>query len=143
MIFLDSNILLYACGIHGEEDVRTAKALAIVESSQPMAISMQVIQEFFDNAIRPKRPRHLTVDEALGFVAQWRRFEVVTTNMALFDDAVAIGRRYKFRYWDCAIIAAAASIGCRTVLSEDMQHGQRIDQLTIINPFLSASGDQS
>ena len=100
-------------------------------------------KNFFDNAIRPKRPRHSIVDEALGFVAPWCRFEVVTTNMALFDDALAIGRRYKFRYWDCAIIAAAASIGCRTVLSEDMQHSQKIDQLTNINPVLSASGDQS
>jgi predicted nucleic acid-binding protein len=135
LIFLDTNVLLYACGIHGEEDVRTAKALEIVSSNQRIAISMQVIQEFFDNAIRPKRPRHLTVDEAIGFVTQWRQFEVVPTTLNIFDDAVAIRQRYKFRYWDCAILAAAGSIGCHTVLSEDMQHGQKIGDITIINPF--------
>jgi predicted nucleic acid-binding protein len=135
LIFLDTNVLLYACGIHDEDDPRTAMALEIVAAEESYAVSLQVIQEFFDNAIRPKRPRHLSVQEALNYIYAWRQFEVVPLTLALFDDAIAIRQRYKYRYWDCAILAAAIQAGCDTVYSEDMQHDQGIDGVRIVNPF--------
>jgi predicted nucleic acid-binding protein len=35
-----------------------------------------------------------------------------------------------------AIIAAALEASCSRLYSEDLQHGQRIERLTIENPFL-------
>lgn len=136
MIFLDSNILIYASGLHGDDDERTAKARAIVISPQSFAISVQVLQEFYDRVTRKSRARHLSHAHAMALIAQWRCFEVHPLTPATFDQAIALHERFGYRYWDSAIIAAALALGCETLYSEDMQHGQKIDTLVIINPFL-------
>ena len=51
--------------------------------------------------------------------------------------AFVIEDRYRFSWWDSLIIAAAKKGGCRYLLTEDMQHRQNIDGLTIIDPFQS------
>lgn len=137
MIFLDSNILIYASGIHGLDDPRTGQARAIVDADVPYAISVQVLHEFYDRVTRAKRgSKALSPDRALAFVAQWRTFEVEPLTLSLFDRALRIEARFGFRYWDCAVIAAAQACGCETLYSEDMQHGQNVDGLRIVNPFL-------
>jgi len=44
-------------------------------------------------------------------------------------------QRYAVSFWDGLIIAAARRLGCVRLLSEDLQAGQRIDGLEIVNPF--------
>jgi predicted nucleic acid-binding protein len=44
--------------------------------------------------------------------------------------------RYGFHFYDSLIVAAALEAGCSRLFSEDLQHGQRIDGLTVENPFL-------
>ena len=39
------------------------------------------------------------------------------------------------RFYDSLIVAAALEAGCTRLLSEDLQHGQQIEGLTIENPF--------
>lgn len=137
MIFLDSNILVYATGLNGISDPRTAKARAIVAADEAYAVSLQVIQEFYDRVTRAYGATPaLPADEALAFVAQWRTFRVEPLTLDLFDRATQIEARFGYRYWDCAILAAAQAAGCHTLLSEDMQHDQRIGSLRIVNPFL-------
>ena len=46
-------------------------------------------------------------------------------------------RSFGLNYWDALIVAAAAQSGCTHLLTEDMQHGQQIDAVTLINPFES------
>ncbi|MEO5344322.1 MAG: nucleic-acid-binding protein, partial [Gammaproteobacteria bacterium SHHR-1] len=47
-----------------------------------------------------------------------------------------IASRYSLSHYDSLILAAALEAGCSVVYSEDMQHGQQINnRLTIINPF--------
>lgn len=47
-----------------------------------------------------------------------------------------ISERYNFSHWDSMIVAAAIEAGCSTLYSEDLHHGQVIEGVTIINPFL-------
>jgi predicted nucleic acid-binding protein len=54
----------------------------------------------------------------------------------LHEMAVNIARRQNFSIYDSLIVAAAQHTGCAVLYSEDLQHGQRIDQLTIRNPFV-------
>lgn len=70
MIFLDTNILIYASGLHGEEDLRTRKAREIVTSPHSFAISVQVLQEFYDRVTRQSRGRHLSHDQAVALIGQ-------------------------------------------------------------------------
>jgi len=38
-------------------------------------------------------------------------------------------------YWDALIVASAQQAGCRYLLTEDLQHGQQLGAVTVINPF--------
>jgi len=50
-----------------------------------------------------------------------------------------IQRRFQVSYWDAAILAAAKRLGCHTVYSEDMNHGQDYDGVCVVNPFLAVA----
>jgi predicted nucleic acid-binding protein len=60
----------------------------------------------------------------------------------LYSSAIEIQTRYRYSFYDALIIAAALEAGCTRLLSEDMQHGQRIEGMTIENPFLPEVPDR-
>jgi predicted nucleic acid-binding protein len=50
--------------------------------------------------------------------------------------SLALNERYGYSYYDCLIIASALEANCNILYSEDMQHGQVIENtLKIVNPF--------
>jgi predicted nucleic acid-binding protein len=53
----------------------------------------------------------------------------------LHERALEIHERYHYSYYDSLIVAAALEAGCTRLFTEDMQDGQRIDGMTIRNPF--------
>jgi predicted nucleic acid-binding protein len=99
------------------------------------SISFQVVQETLNVFTRkvqvPAKPHDAQrfLDEVL--VPLWR----VMPTQRLYEHALGIQARYQYRFYDALIIAAALSAGCTRLLSEDLQHGQRIEGLTIENPF--------
>ncbi|MDP3217965.1 MAG: hypothetical protein Q8S73_27920, partial [Deltaproteobacteria bacterium] len=51
--------------------------------------------------------------------------------------AFEIRERYRFSWWDSLIVASALETECEQLYTEDLQHGQIIeDRLRIVNPFL-------
>jgi predicted nucleic acid-binding protein len=52
---------------------------------------------------------------------------------------VSLGRelhlRYRYSWWDCLLLASAVDLGCTHFLSDDLQDGQAIEGLTIVDPF--------
>src|SRR5207247_8034709 len=99
------------------------------------ARSVQVLQGFYVRVTRPSRPRPLPHDMAVRLMQAWMRFPVVDMTTAILRDALGIRERYRFNYWDCAIVAAARASGCDTVFTEDLTHGQIVEGVRIINPF--------
>lgn len=59
----------------------------------------------------------------------------VQPSAELFRAGLALQSRYGFGFYGSLIIAAALSAGCSRLYSTDFQHGQRIEGLTIENPF--------
>jgi predicted nucleic acid-binding protein len=49
--------------------------------------------------------------------------------------AIATRHRFQLSYWDAAILEAARSLGCDTVLSEDLSSTQDYGGLQVQNPF--------
>ena len=134
MRFVDTNVLLYAVSTLPDEAAKATKAQALL-TDRDLAMSVQVLQEFYVQATRKSRPEPLTHDEALGFIHSWRRFFVHDITMEILDDALAIKARYQLSYWDSAIIAAAIASNCSKVLSEDMSDGQDYAGVKVVNPF--------
>ena len=132
--FIDTNILLYSISRDlGETDKRDC-AVALL-AADDLALSAQVLQEFYVQATRPGREHPLPHDVAAGLVRAWARFPVQEISLEIVTAAMAIHARHGFSYWDSAIVAAAEAMECRELLSEDLSHGQRIGRLRIFNPF--------
>jgi predicted nucleic acid-binding protein len=133
--FIDTNVLIYSISVDEKESVKRELAIRLLESRQ-CCLSVQVLSEFHVQSTRATRAAPLSREIAAGLVRRWMRFEVQDNTVALLSDALDLQARYRFSYWDCAIIAAARSRGCDELASEDMRHGQTIDGVTIVNPFI-------
>lgn len=133
-VFLDTNILLYACS-SATEDASKRKIAEELITRSAFAISAQVLQEFIANALR--KPKlgisESNIDAALRMAAMVR---VVPITHELIVSAVILRRKFSLPHWDATIIAAAQSISCGIVYSEDMSHGQDYGGTRVINPFL-------
>lgn len=57
----------------------------------------------------------------------------------LYRAAIEIQSRYGFHFYDSLIVAAALEAGCDRLLPEDFQDGQRIEGLSVVNPFRDVS----
>ena len=138
--FVDTNILLYAVSALSEDSAKRDRALSLLEDGD-LALSVQVIQEFYVQATRPSRPDALTAEQALRFLEAIDSFPVQPMTEQIFQQAASISRRFGLSYWDSAILAAADAIGCEVVLSEDMSSEQDYDGMRVINPFQGSRSD--
>jgi predicted nucleic acid-binding protein len=130
--FLDTNILLYAASsAKSEQDKRTkARELLAMEGG---GLSVQVQAEFYVNATGKFKLPH---DKVVGILESLDSYPVLALTEAVFWAALQIKGRYQLSYWDSAIIAAALELGCHTVYSEDLNHGQSYAGVRVINPFV-------
>ena len=132
-VFLDSNIVLYALG---DDEAKCAVATGLL-AAWP-TISTQVINECSHVLRRKLRISPTQTAEELENVIDL--VQLVDVGVHEIRAAWMLATRYGFSHYDSLIIAAALSAGCATLYTEDMQHGQVIDErLTLINPFLSGA----
>jgi predicted nucleic acid-binding protein len=130
--FLDTNILLYAASSAKSEQHKRIKARELL-AMEGGGLSVQVQAEFYVNATTKFKLPH---DKTILILESLDSFPVLAVNEAEFWAALQIKDRYKLSYWDSAIIAAAVELGCHTVYSEDLNHGQTYAGLLVINPFI-------
>ncbi len=139
-IFIDSNILVYAYCTDVPEKQRVAQAL--VEDCLRYGIgfiSPQVLGEFFVT-ITKKVSRGLSDKEARQEMESFQGLTVVDIDRDMVMQAMDIKIRYQVHYWDALIIAAAQRAGCRTIMSEDLSHGQKYGNIAVNNPFIAKVG---
>ena len=127
--FLDTNILIYA---FAADDPRSDLAEALVAAGG--VISVQVLNEFVNVSRRKLGREWADIENAVGVLRDLLDAPIPLT-VELHDAAIALARDHGFAFYDALIVAAASQSGCVTLYSEDMQHGQTIDGLTIRNPF--------
>lgn len=127
--FFDTNIILYALS---DETRRKEQVVELLDngctlSTQVLAESANVMRRKFGCSLTEIEGFH---DTLLG-ICRLQCIESTTIRQALL-----VAGRYGFSVYDSLIISTALDAGCATLYSEDMQHGQLIDnRLTIINPF--------
>ena len=134
MRFVDTNILLYAVSTAAEERGKTMIALSLLDQKD-LALSVQVLQEFYVQATRPGKPKRLSHEQATSLIESFLRFPVQEITLGLMHSALAARVRFGISYWDAAIIEAARALGCDTVLSEDLNAAQDYGGVKVVNPF--------
>ncbi len=132
--FVDTNILLYSISRAPDEAAKRSRAIAILDAGD-VTLSVQVLQEFYVQATRPTRTDRIPHDVATGLVAAWCRFPVVDITRPVMERALEIVERHRLGYWDAAIISAAVAGECAEVVTEDLQHGQLIHGVRVVDPF--------
>jgi predicted nucleic acid-binding protein len=135
-IFLDTNILVYAFGAKKSTvpEPRIAMAEQIVMLGG--VVSIQVLNEFVQVC---HRKADLSWVQILGSLEVIKDLcgRTIPLTIETHEAAVDLSRRHSFNIYDSLILAAAMQAGCTTLYTEDMQHGQTIGKLTIVNPFLA------
>ena len=134
--FIDTNVFIY------QLDTRDARKHAIAErvvsdalANESACISYQVVQECLNTVLR-KAQVALDADAARAYLDTVLAPLVrVGASVALYRRGLELQQRWHFSFYDSLIVAAALEAGCKRLLSEDLQHGQRIESLRIENPF--------
>jgi predicted nucleic acid-binding protein len=134
--FLDSSVLLYAYSKTPSEASKRNAARAVLAQGA-WAISAQVLQEFYANATRARAGAvvMLAPEVAAAVVAQLQVRTQTAIDAALVTQAIAISQRHRISCWDAAIVAAAARCGAKELLTEDLNAGQVIEGVAVVNPF--------
>ena len=135
-VFIDTNVFIYHL------DTTDARKHAVAErivrdglASGNACISFQVVQECLNTALR-KAQVALDLESARSYLdTVLIPLLQVPASPALYHRALDIQARWRFGFYDSLIVAGALTAGCGQLLSEDLQHGQRIETLTIHNPF--------
>ena len=133
--FLDTNVLVYT--FDHREPAKLARARELVAEAlrgQGM-ISTQIVQEFL-NVARRKFEQPLSSEECRSYLdGVLEPLCEVFPTIDLYHRGLELMDRWKYGFFDSMVLAAALAGGCRTLMSEDLQHGQVIEGLTIVNPF--------
>lgn len=139
MRFVDTNVLLYAISTDPDEQGKREVVDRLL-SARDLALSAQVLQEFYVQSTRPTREDRLTHQQAFDLVTAFGRFPVQATSVELVHAAMTACQKFRISYWDAAIIESARMMGCTEVLSEDLNDGQSFDGLVVINPYRQGRG---
>ena len=134
MRFADTNVLLYAISVDPREQAKAQRANEVL-ASRDLALSVQVLQEFYVQATRSTRLDRISHEHAVRLVESFQRFPIVEITAGLMRAALATRERFQISYWDAAILEAARSLGCEVVLSEDLGDGTDYDGVRVENPF--------
>lgn len=133
MVFFDTNIFIYVVSAAPADRPNREIAQRLMAESE-FGLSVQILQEFTDVTLR-KKHLGLTHEEISNMVQTMASYPLVETSVQLAQRAFEIKTRFDIRYWDASIVAAALELGCHTLYSEDLNHGQDYGGVRVVNPF--------
>jgi predicted nucleic acid-binding protein len=132
-VFFDSNVLIYAFTQAGTKTDAARQILSLGG-----VISVQGLNETA-NTLRRKFsvgwPRIVQISDRIVSLCP----SPLSLSLSVHRGALRLCERYRFSVYDALVVAAALEAGCTTLYSEDMQDGQIVEGLRIVNPFLKPS----
>jgi predicted nucleic acid-binding protein len=134
-VFVDSNVLVYAHD--GSAGLRNAQAVDRLEDlwrTQAGCLSTQVLQEFYVTVTRKvtKPVSAAAARDAVRRYAAWVRHPLTPDTVVRASE---MSEAWQVSFWDGLILAAAEQDGATELLTEDLNHGQVIAGIRIVNPF--------
>ncbi len=136
--FVDTNVLVYAYDADAGAKHQSAQSqLQALWQNESGLISTQVLQEFYVTVTR-KLSRPLPRRTARAVMATYEAWPVHRPDV---DDIVAasdLEERHQLSFWDALIIVSARRSRAHSLLTEDLQDGQRFDGLQVVSPFRDA-----
>jgi predicted nucleic acid-binding protein len=134
--FLDTNIFVYS--FDASSPKKAAKSTKLIRSAietRGGIVSYQVVQEFFNVALRRFAKPMSSADAEQYLSTTFRPLLSVHSSPALYGEALRIGARFRLPWYDSLIVASAIEGQCDVLYSEDFQDGQQFGRVLISNPF--------
>ncbi len=132
--FIDTNILVYAANSAARDGRKKQIAREIILLPR-LHLSVQVLNEFIAVSRNPNKLNFARDQEAM-WMREWFELKINALTFSTFQMALELHMAYQLSHWDSLIIASARESSCQIVYSEDMNHGQNYDGVTVINPFM-------
>jgi predicted nucleic acid-binding protein len=140
-VFVDTNVLVYARDASAAaKHTRAREWMVHLWTAARGRVSFQVLHEYYAVTTRKLTPA-LTPAEARIEVRALLSWQPQPMNGDLLEAAWDIQDRFGLSFWDSLVVAAAQTGGCRYLLTEDLQHGQELDGVTILSPFVATPAD--
>ncbi|HKK27404.1 MAG TPA: PIN domain-containing protein [Gemmatimonadota bacterium] len=139
-VFVDTNVLVYARdGSEPEKQPAASDWMDALWEAREGRLSAQVLHEYYVTVTRKLQPG-LDPASARTDVRALGAWQPLGLDGALIESAWEAEDRFGFAFWDALIVAAARRLGCDHLLSEDLQDGQDLDGLLVVDPFRHAPG---
>src|SRR5215467_2937861 len=134
--FVDTNVLVYAFDKSDSPKRQTAQRLMneLMEEDR-LRLSTQILQELFVTMTRKAKSR-CSSDEALAVLEDLTAWPVVVVDYPTIRSAAQLAEQAKLLFWDALVVVTAVRAGAAMLFTEDMNHGQEILGIRIVNPFL-------
>lgn len=137
-VFVDTNVLVYARD--ASEPGKQVQALSWVEwlwRERSARTSFQVLSEYYVTVTAKLAPG-MPAEDARRDVRALLAWQPLRLDDAVFEGAWAVQGRYRFSWWDSLVVAAAQTLECAWLLTEDLQHGQDLGGILVVSPFRMA-----
>jgi len=138
LYFADTNLLIYARDPR-RDPVKHQRARQWLEQlwrDRSGRLSTQVLNEYYA-VVKQKLTPALSPDEAQIEIRTFFAWRPHVLDTATIEQAWQVQGRYRFNWWDALIVAAAQLSGCGQLLTEDLQAGQNLEGVVVVNPFAS------
>jgi predicted nucleic acid-binding protein len=133
--FVDTNVLVYAHDSDaGKKHEKAKKTIIGLWETEAGVISTQVLQEFYVTLTR-KVPTPLKKSQARRILNNYMAWEVAVNNEKTVLQAIEIEENYNISFWNAMIVSAAYLKNAAIILTEDLNEGQIIEGITIVNPL--------
>ena len=138
LYFADTNLLIYARDPR-RDPVKHQRARQWLEQlwrDRSGRLSTQVLNEYY-TVVTQKLTPALSPEEAQTEIRTFFAWRPRALDTATIEQAWQVQGRYRFNWWDTLIVAAAQLSGCGQLLTEDLQAGQNLEGVVVVNPFAS------
>ena len=131
--FIDTNVLIYAEASDAPDKQRRALDLLKQLYEEALGVlSTQVLQEYCNVALKKLRLPAQHVRAQLDLYGQ---FEVIQVTPAIIHAGLDLHQTRSIGFYDAIIVATAQTAGCEVVFTEDMNTGENLAGVRIVNPF--------
>ena len=139
-IFVDTNVFIYARDDREPAKQSEARAWLRALGDRGSAVtSPQILGEYLNVLGKGKLAMDpATLRPSARLIELW---SVGETDTALISHGWELKASTGFQFWDCVVLAAALRAECSYLLSDDYEHGRRVDGTTIISPFRATPAD--
>lgn len=135
-VFFDTNILIY--GADASTPAKQSVSLTLLEHAGVKkcgCISTQVLQEFFVIATKKLGVEPLAAKKLIYSFSNWHIATIALDDIQRAIDGHVL---WQLSFWDALIITAASKLKCDVLYTEDLNHGQVINGIRIVNPYIEA-----